>query len=138
MTMIDFVNGDVDGEYIPTPRLYIAAAFSLSMLYRGDQADPDFARKPMPVESDQEALDLLASCRLDGYDVVSVVGHADTARVIGAILGLDLAVSRESIRLEPDDVLLVAQVVSQAGGPVRLPVGADTLPDSVRLEWWRV
>jgi len=54
----------------------------------------------------------------------SVVGHADTARLLGVPL------NRETITLELGDVLYVAQLM---GG--RLPEGATTLPKGARFEW---
>lgn len=60
-------------------------------------------------------------------DAVSVVGHADTASVLG------VAFNRASLKLEEGDVLYVAQVV---GG--RLPEGCTTLPDGFRMKFVRV
>lgn len=58
---------------------------------------------------------------------ISVVGHADTAYILG------VAFNRVSVTLHKGDVLYVAQVV---GG--RLPEGCTTLPDGYKLKFLRV
>lgn len=60
-------------------------------------------------------------------DIVSVVGHPDTARVLG------VKFNRVSIRLAKGDVLYVAQLV---GG--RLPEGATTLPEGYSFKYLKV
>jgi len=66
-------------------------------------------------------------------NVVSVVGHADTAAVATAVLGFPVPMNRASISLSPDDELFVVQVV---GG--RLPEGSTTLPEGVSFKFLRV
>lgn len=58
---------------------------------------------------------------------MSVVGHPDTARVLG------VPFNRASIHLEKGDVLYVAQLV---GG--RLPEGATKLPDGFTFKFLKV
>ena len=90
---------------------YVANAFSLGMVPR----------------------ELLGRVRLspceapDVAGLVSCVGHADTA----AVLGVEMR--RVSVTLQPGDVLFVAQL---AGG--RLPEGCTTLPEGFRFEWIKV
>lgn len=60
-------------------------------------------------------------------DAVSVVGHADTANVLG------VAFNRVSVKLDKGDTLYVAQVV---GG--RLPEGATTLPEGFTMKFLKV
>jgi len=70
----------------------------------------------------------LSACdRPDVADMVSCVGHADTA----AVLGVPMA--RVSVTLQPGDVLFVAQL---RGG--RLPEGCTTLPEGFGFDWVRV
>lgn len=91
--------------------IYVANAFSLGMVPR----------------------ELLGKVRLSPCDcpdvsgLVSCVGHADTA----AMLGVEMR--RVSVTLQPGDVLYVAQL---AGG--RLPEGCTTLPEGFRFEWIKV
>jgi hypothetical protein len=91
--------------------VYISNAFSLNMI---------------PAE-------LLSRVRMwpcaapDTTGAVSVVGHADTAAVLG------VTYNRVTLRLAEGDVLFVAQYI----GP-RLPEGATALPDGARFEWVEV
>jgi len=64
--------------------------------------------------------------------VVSAIGHADTARLVGAQLGVELAADRRSVQLG-DEYTLVAQYI----GP-RLPEGATELPSGARIEFFAV
>ena len=85
---------------------YISNAFSLQMVPRHLLASVQIA----PCERPDSG--------------VSIVGHADTARVLG------VEFNRQSVTLQPGDTLFVAQLV---GG--RLPEGATTLPEGARFEW---
>jgi hypothetical protein len=58
----------------------------------------------------------------EAAQVVSAIGHADTARVVGRELGIELSADRRNVQLG-DELTLVAQYV----GP-RLPEGATELP----------
>lgn len=90
---------------------YIGNAFSLGMVPRHLLA---FVR--------------ISACgRPDVADLVSCVGHADTA----AVLGVPMA--RVSVTMQPGDVLYVAQL---RGG--RLPEGTTTLPEGFGFDWVRV
>lgn len=103
--------------------MYIANAFSLSMLDRRDQAvEP---RIPVPV-SLEEVLKEIADRIPFGDKVVSCVGHEPTAKILTAMTGLNIQVNRVNITLEKGITLFVAQYI----GP-RLPEGAV-------IEWWRV
>lgn len=64
---------------------------------------------------------------------VSITGHADTATVVGSILGRDILCNRASVMLDDEDTLYVAQVV---GG--RLPEGATTIPDGMEIKFYRI
>ena len=66
-------------------------------------------------------------------DVVSAVGHADTAAVLTDILGFDVPVNRTSITLDDFTILFVAQLM---GG--RLPEGSTTLPEGFSFKFFRV
>jgi hypothetical protein len=90
---------------------YIGNAFSLGMVPRHLLA---FVRLSACGEPSREGL-------------VSCVGHADTA----AVLGVPMA--RISVTLQPGDVLYVAQL---RGG--RLPEGCVTLPEGFGFDWIRV
>lgn len=95
---------------------YLGNAFSLQML----QEDGNINIQTVSPSEVPEA-------------AASVIGHADTARVVGAILGREVPCNRASITLAQGDVLYVAQVM---GG--RLPEGATTLPEGFRLTFKKV
>jgi len=63
----------------------------------------------------------------DLSEYTSVVGHPDTANVLG------VAFNRASLTLQKGDELLVAQLV---GG--RLPEGATTLPEGFSFKFYRL
>ena len=91
---------------------YVGNAFSLQMLVTFPST--------VKVEecSKEEAL---------ATDNVSVVGHPDTAAILG------VAFNRVSVKLAKGDVLYVAQVV---GG--RLPEGCTTLPEGFTFKFLKV
>lgn len=60
-------------------------------------------------------------------DVKSIVGHEDTARVLG------VACNRESVTLKEGDILYVAQLT---GG--RLPEGCKELPEGFKFKFFKV
>ena len=66
-------------------------------------------------------------------DVVSAVGHADTAAVLSDILGFEIPMNRVSVSLDEFTELYVAQLV---GG--RLPEGSTTLPEGFSFKFFRV
>ncbi len=66
-------------------------------------------------------------------DVVSVIGHADTAAVLSDLLGFEVTLNRAFVTLDEETELYVAQLV---GG--RLPEGATTLPEGFSFKFYRV
>ena len=105
--------------------IYIANAFSLQMV-EGDAAK--IAVSKVTAEYVKEYL----------YgrwaEVVSAIGHADTARVVAGLLESDrVTANRINVALQPNDLLVVAQVT---GG--RLPEGATELPEGVSLQFYFV
>ena len=66
-------------------------------------------------------------------DIISAIGHADTAHIVGDILGIEVEPNRMSVQLTSDETLLVAQYT----GP-RLPEGATTLPEGAVINFWLV
>lgn len=66
-----------------------------------------------------------------------VIGHSDICTVINKQLCLDegrsYAMNRESISLQPGDVLYVGQYIGS-----RLPEGATELPAGAKIEWYKV
>ena len=97
-------------------KMYLGNAFSLQMV-----ADNAIIA---PVAASPEDIPPAA---------VSIIGHADTAAVVGSILGRNIPCNRASVMLSDEDVLYVAQVV---GG--RLPEGATTIPDGMEIKLYRI
>jgi hypothetical protein len=76
----------------------------------------------------EDAKRLVAASR----EVVSAIGHVDTARLVGQQLGVQLPADRRTVTLGGEPIL-VAQYV----GP-RLPEGATELPAGARIEFFVV
>lgn len=102
--------------------MYLANAFSLSML-NGKEADIQVS-----CTSVEEVKTLF-----DKNGMESFVGHADTAKVLSSILGIEVPMHRANLSLENGNELIVAQLM---GG--RLPEGATTLPDGFSFAFMRV
>jgi hypothetical protein len=66
-------------------------------------------------------------------DVVSAIGHADTAVVLSDLLGFEVPMSRAFVTLDEGTELYVAQLI---GG--RLPEGATSLPAGFSFKFYRV
>ena len=92
-------------------------AFSMQMV--GSEGHLDW--KTIPTD---EAAKLLQE------DVESYIGHPDTAAVVSDLLGVEVPFARRFGTLSDGEHALVAQV---KGG--RLPEGATSLPEGMRLEF---
>lgn len=91
---------------------YVANAFSLQML-----REPDCLININRLsEEDFKKL---------SFDAYSIIGHKDIADVLG------LEYNRESVKVNPDDIVLVAQL---SGG--RLPEGATKIPKNRKIEYF--
>ena len=66
-------------------------------------------------------------------DVVSAIGHADTANALTNMLGFPVSMNRINVVLDENTELYVAQLV---GG--RLPEGTTTLPEGFAFKFYRV
>lgn len=106
-------------------KLFILNAFSLSML---TERAGTIAYVQMPVEAIKG---VIASFCKNGGEVVSAVGHADTAAVFSSILGRPTQVNRISVALGEEDTAIVGQY----SGP-RLPEGTTTLPEGATITWF--
>lgn len=102
--------------------MYICNAFSLQML--GGQ-DADVEVRKMTLNE--------VKVWYGTTPLLSAIGHADTAKVISNLLGINLEANRVNISLKDHDELLVAQLT---GG--RLPEGTTTLPEGFEVEFYRV
>ena len=95
---------------------YLVNAFSLQMLQKGGLVRFDeIAPEDIPA------------------DVVSAVGHVDTANVLTNMLGFPVSMNRINVVLDENTELYVAQLI---GG--RLPEGSTTLPEGFTFKFYRV
>jgi len=110
-------------ETTMTTTTFIANAFSLSMLSLDADAGAITFRRLTLAEAREIAEQPHTSC----------VGHADTARMMSAELGMSVEPNRCSVQLRHGDRMLVAQY----SGP-RLPEGATELPEGAAFRWMLV
>ena len=96
--------------------MFILNAFSLNMIV----GDADVIVREV---SRTMAAGLAAHCP-------SAVGHADTAAVFSAVLGVEIPCNRATVALKDGDLALVGQY----SGP-RLPEGATSLPEGATIKW---
>lgn len=95
---------------------YLVNAFSIQMLQKGGVVNfEEITPEDIPA------------------DVVSAVGHADTAAVLSDVLGFEVPMNRAFVTLDENTELYVAQLV---GG--RLPEGATTLPEGFSFKFFKV
>lgn len=96
---------------------YITNAFSLNML----------AELTSVIEIAEVSLE---DAKALAEGAASAIGHADTAAVVGDVLGQTVAFNRVSVSLEKGDQVLVAQYI----GP-RLEEGATKLPAGAAIKF---
>ena len=107
-------------------KVYITNSFSINMLpERGTMVD--FV--PLSCEYVSKWLGATKN------EIVSGIGHADTAKIVSGLLGIELHPNRINIKLrvgrgECDD-LIIAQYI----GP-RLPEGTTMLPEGATIKFW--
>lgn len=120
-----------------TRKTFLLNAFSLQML-EGDamvrftevSSDTVFNTghwETRPFNDDGGIPDGMGGERFWESDLVSAVGHADTARVLG------VEMNRVSVTLKRGDIAFVAQL---QGG--RLPEGSTTLPEGFSFKFIKV
>ena len=94
-------------------KVYIGNAFSLQMIDVSEKIE--ITSSPLEIER--------IKTLVKEVDVISCIGHEDTAKVVSSLLDVEIPAQRISVKLDEDDILIVAQLI---GG--RLPEGATTLP----------
>ena len=109
-------------------RVVIANAFSLNMLDLSEVTDLEVYATSAKLVREE-----ISIAEKRGREVVSIVGHADTAALLSAEIGREVQMNRVSYTMGDDDVLLVGQYQ----GP-RLPEGAKELPAGAKIAWVRV
>jgi hypothetical protein len=104
--------------------IYLANAFSLSML-PGSEYPMHLMILPTTADS--------VAARLGKTEWQSAVGHAQTAALFPAALGIEVPPNRISVSLSQRDTLFVGQYI----GP-RLPEGAASLPEGATIRWFQI
>ena len=92
------------------PRVVVANAFSVNMVPNG--ADLSIVR--VTPEVAREVIDRAVE---NGFEVVSIVGHESTAKLISQMLGHEVGVNRVNYVMMPEDVIIAVVVGT------RLPEG---------------
>ena len=105
--------------------VYVGNSFSLNMLEEFPRAKIRVRR--MNIRQVQRFIGMHKD------EVVSVIGHEDTARIVSKMLGYELKYNRQGIKLTDDDRLIVAQYI----GP-RLEEGATELPEGAEIRFFKV
>ena len=108
--------------------LYVTNAFSDNMINWSEH--PEITSTTKVVDYDKISSLLIIRHRNDWK---SIVGHADTARLLEADLchAVEIATNRESITIDPaNDQLLIGQYI----GP-RLQEGTSELPEGASIRW---
>lgn len=109
----------------------ILNAVSLNMLPATPKGDGHLYWRKITLDEARHLVQM-AACPGLGGELISAVGHADTAAVFSAELGIEILPNRISVTL-CDSFDLVGQYI----GP-RLIEGATTLPQGTRIEWFLV
>lgn len=104
-------------------RIYLCNAFSLNML----------SPEALP------SLHAITACTVDDFanaarmGAINAMGHSDTAKIVSAMVGIELGAPRPTVSLKPGDRVYVAQYIGD-----RLPPGASELPPGAKIEFRRV
>lgn len=103
-------------------KLVVANAFSINML----------SEFPVNIRFTKISLNL-AKQLVQDCEILSVVGHKDTAAVFSSVLEKEVPMNRVNFVWDDSSILLVGQL---KGG--RLAEGTTTLPEDVVIEWYEV
>lgn len=104
-------------------KVKVLNAFSLSMLDCESAVHLRIELVPLEI-----ALRIASEERLESF-----IGHESTAKIVSKMLGVDLSVRRESVKLSRNEAVLVAQYC----GP-RLPEGCTELPSGAEIRFFLV
>lgn len=117
--------------------IVLSNAFSLNMLPEGSPEEMYF--KPLTLSEAQEIVN-------HADEVISIVGHADTAAVLGSQLGVQVTPNRVTWQFDLTKHPFAGGdgtqdrerlLVGQYNGP-RLPEGATTLPEGASIRWYLI
>ena len=123
----NIINSKIENFIVEfNPKIYLGNAFSLQML--------DVSKKGMDLNIKPVDADFISYTKgISSKEIISIVGHKDTASVISNLVGFPVEFNRESVTLSKFDTLIVAQVV---GG--RLAEGCTELSEGVEIKFFMV
>lgn len=101
--------------------MYVANSFSLNMLA---DLSRSYVISVIPL-SKERVIDTLSH-----EEIVSAVGHEDTAAIFSDVLGLEIPMNRQTLVLKKKDQVIVGQYC----GP-RRPEGERLLPPGATIKW---
>jgi len=108
--------------------MVITNSFSLNMV-----AEEDFKKGPVFIRAEEVSLEEVRKLLEAEKEVMSGIGHPDTARLVSDMLGMDIPSNRITLKVKEGDEILVAQYT----GP-RLPEGATKLPEGATIKFFKV
>lgn len=104
-------------------RIVLADAFSVNVLQR----EGEDVYEVRFVKADLEfAKELVEYARQRGVEIVSVVGHEGTAKLLSQLLQIEIPVNRVNYTLQPTDIVLIFTV------PLRLPEGKTLSEEEIK------
>ena len=114
-------------------RSILANAFSLSMIR--DLVPPNIPNGSWAKDGEVGLAISIKEISADKIpaDAVSVIGHADTAKVLSNVLGREIAFNRVSYTAEHGDRIYIAQY-----NGTRLPEGATELPEGATFRFYKI
>lgn len=111
---------------------YLVNALSINMFNSAINAEKERLKDTEWQGSIYPVIEIISAKDIPN-DIISAIGHADTANILSGILGFHVEQNRISVDLGDKDVLYIAQYI----GP-RLQEGSTTLPEGAHFEFFRV
>ena len=114
--------------------MVLVNAFSANMLPALDvnrEVQVTFTRVP-----DEMIKEFVTTAAEDG-NLISAIGHPNTAAILSDMLGTQIVAARINIELGDGEGRYKTVYLAQYRGP-RLPEGATELPAGAAIEWYRV
>lgn len=115
----------------PQKTLFVTNSFSLGMMDKGDYST--VLEKLLVVQLNDEQAKKIIDFASESHQIVSGVGHANTAAILSDILEIEIPENRISLKFRHKDLILVGQY----SGP-RLPEGSTSLPEGASIKWYLV
>ena len=109
-------------------RSILANSLSLSML--SNMVPPNIPDGSWSKDGEAISIKEISADKIP-EDAVSVIGHADTAKVLSSVLGREIAFNRVSYTAEHGDRIYIAQYIGS-----RLPEGTTELPEGAMFRFY--